>query len=98
MDRTYQELTQNDRRWVDLKINRSTGEAYAPSAAYYEVKGTQRKNIVVPRTVATVNQNRVSAFITETVTASAAEYDLIWEIRKNQNTDYHCTRLLVNEC
>lgn len=98
MDRTYQELTKNDKRWVDLKINRDTGEAYIPSAAYYEVKGTEKQNLVVPRSVATIGNNRISAFMTETVTASAAEYDLIWEIRKNQNKNYHCTRLLVNEC
>lgn len=100
MDRTYQELTQNDKRWVDLKINRKTGVAYVPSAAYYEVVGHEKQNSVVPETVATINenQNRVSAFITETVTASAGDYDIIWRIRKNGNENFHCTRLLVNEC
>lgn len=98
MDRTYQELTQNDRRWVDLRINRNTGVAYSPSGAYYEVRGHEKQNIVVPQTVATINENRVSAFITETVTASAGDYDILWEIRKEGNTNYHCTRLLVSEC
>ena len=98
MDRTYQELTQNSRKWVDLTINRDTGVAYAPSAAWYTVQGALKENVIVPRTPATVNENKLSAHITETVTASAAEYDLIWEIHKNQNVNYHCTRLLVEKC
>jgi len=98
MNRTYQELTQNDKRWVKLNITRDTGEAYAPSAAYFEVKGTDKQNIIVPRTPANVNGNQISAKITETVTVSAAEYDLVWEIEKGGNTNFHCTRLLVDIC
>ena len=47
---------------------------------------------------ASVNQNRVTAFINETVTVSAADYDIHWQLEKNGNTHYHCTRLLVTEC
>lgn len=104
MDRTYQELTQNDRRIVDLNINRKTGVAYTPSGASFEVVGHEKQNSVVPLTPATVLYNRVSAFITETVTASAGDYDIKWEIRKETAKgiptikNYHCTRLLVIEC
>jgi hypothetical protein len=98
MDLTYQELQLNDRRWIDLKINRKTGLPYSPSAANYTVRGTENQNVVVPEQVATVNANVLSAKITETVTASAAEYDIIWEIFKDGDKNYHCTRLLVNEC
>ena len=98
MNNTYQMLKQNDRRWVDLKINRKNGEAYAPSAAYYEVRGHEKQNVVVPMSQASIVQNSVTAFITETVTVSAADYDIHWQIRKNGNTNYHCTRLLVTEC
>lgn len=98
MDRTYQELTQNERRIVDLNINRKTGMAYTPSGGSYEVVGHEKQNIVVPLTPAVVLYNRVSAYITETVTASAGDYDIKWQIRKNKNTNYHCTRLLVTEC
>jgi hypothetical protein len=98
MNRTYQELTQNDKRWVKLSITRNNGEAYPPSAAYFEVKGTDKQNMVVPRTMASVDGNTVSAKITETVTVSAAEYDLVWEIQKDGNTNFHCTRLLVDTC
>lgn len=98
MDRTYQELTQNDKRWVRLTITRNNGEAYAPSAANYEVKGTEKQNTLIPSTPASIDGNEISARITETITASAAEYDLIWEVKKDRDTNYHCTRLLVNEC
>ena len=98
MDRTYQTLKQNDRRWVDLKINRKNGEAYAPSAAFYEVRGHEKQNVVVPSTPASVNFNRVTAFINETVTVSAADYDIHWQLEKNGSIHYHCTRLLVTEC
>jgi hypothetical protein len=83
---------------VDLNINRKTGEAYVPSGAAFEVRGHEKQNIVVPRTNAGITFNKVSAFITETVTASAGDYDIHWEIRKNGDTNYHCTRLLVVEC
>jgi len=98
MDLTYQELNKNDRRWIDLKINRQTGEAYAPSAAYYEVRGHDRQNVLIPKTQATISNNKISARITETITASAGDYDIRWEIFKEGNKNYHCTRLLVNEC
>ena len=83
---------------MDLNINRKTGEAYVPSGANFEVRGHEKQNIVVPSTNAGITFNKVSAFITETVTASAGDYDIHWEIRKNKNTNYHCTRLLVVEC
>lgn len=98
MDRTYQELTLNDKRWLRINITRDNGEAYAPSAANYEVRGTLKQNVIIPSTPATINGNKISARITETITASAAEYDLIWEIRKNGDINYHCTSLLVEEC
>ena len=98
MDRTYQTLNKNDRRFVDLNIDRKNGEAYVPSGASFEVRGHEKHNLVVPRTTATITFNKASALITETVTASAGDYDIHWEIRKNGNKNYHCTRLLVVEC
>lgn len=98
MDITYQELHLNDRRWIDLTINRDTGLPYAPSAATYFIRGHDNQNTIVSETQATINGNVLSAKVTETITASAAEYDLVWKIEKEGNTDYHCTRLLVNEC
>ena len=98
MDRTYQELTQNDRRWLTLSITRDNGEAYAPSAANYEVKGRAKQNVLIPNTPASINGNKISARITETVTVSAAEYDVIWEVKKDGDTNFHCTELLVEEC
>ena len=98
MDLTYQEINYNDIRWVDLKVNKNNGEPYSPSAAYYEVRGHDNQNVVIPKTLATINNNKVSAKITQTVTASAGDYDIVWEIHKEGNTNYHCTRLLVNEC
>lgn len=98
MDNTYQELTQNDKRWIKLNITRDNGEGYAPSAANYMVRGADKENTLVPSTPATINGNQISAKITETITVSAAEYDIIWEVKKDGNTNFHCTRLLVEEC
>ena len=98
MDRTYQELTLNDKRWLRINITRDNGELYAPSAANYEVRGSLKQSVIIPSTPATINGNKISARITETITASAAEYDLIWEIRKDGDINYHCTELLVEEC
>ena len=98
MDRTYQELTQYDKRWVRISITRDSGEEYAPSAANYEVRGRAKQNVLIPSTPASINGNKVSARITETITVSAAEYDLIWEVKKDGDINFHCTELLVEEC
>lgn len=98
MDRTYQELTVNDRRFLDLNINRRNGEAFPPSGAFYSVVGHEKQNPVQARAVASINYNKVTGLITETVTASAGDYDILWEIRKDGASYYHCTSLLVTEC
>lgn len=98
MDKTYQELELNSKQTVGVKIWDKNGEEFYPSGAYYTVKGTEKQNTVVSRRQASVNGNRVYTQIGLSVTTSAAEYDLLWEIRKDKVTSkkFHCTKLLVN--
>jgi hypothetical protein len=99
-DYTYIEVFQNSKPTVQINAwNRDTGNPFYPSAAYYTVKGSRKENTLIPRTSATVNGNQVYTRITTTITASAAEYDVNWEIRKSGgDVQFHCTKLLVVEC
>jgi hypothetical protein len=99
-DKTYIELCKNDVKTVSIDIWRDTGEEIAPSAAFYTVKGSAKDNIIVPRTAATLvsGDNRVQAKITTSVTASATEYDIYWELHKDGgDTFHHCTKCLIIE-
>lgn len=97
MDNTYQELSLHDRRTIELTIWKDDGEPFYPSGASYEVKGTKKQTTIVPKGPASVNLNRVYTQVGLSVTASAAEYDVLWEIRKDGDIHYHCTKLLVND-
>lgn len=95
-DKTYIELRKNDKKQVQISIWRSTGSQFIPSAAFYEVKGSRKDNVIVSRSSASIDNNKVYALITPTVTASAAEYDINWELRKDDGSvNNHCTKLLV---
>jgi hypothetical protein len=97
MDRTYIQLCTNDKTTIQLNIwRKTTGEPFSPSGAYYTVKGSIKNNIVVPKTLARNHENEVWATITQTVTASAAEYDVLWELhRYDRGITNHCTKLIV---
>jgi len=97
-DKTYIELCKNDKKTVSIDIWKDTGEEIIPSAAYYEVKGSIKNNTIVPSLSANIvpNDNRIYAKIGLSVTASAAEYDIYWEIHKSDgDTFHHCTKCLV---
>ncbi len=96
-DKTYIELCRNALSDVQINLYKSsTGEPYSPSGAYFEVKGRKKDNVVMPRQKARNYQNQVWAKITQVVTASAAEYDLYWDIYEHGgNKTPHCTKLLV---
>ena len=99
-DKTYIELCKNDIKTVSIDIWKDTGVQLIPSAAYYEVKGSAKDNVIVQRTQASivVNDNRVYTKIGTSVTASAAEYDIYWEIHKDDgDVFHHCTKCLVIE-
>ena len=99
-EKTYLELCKNDKKTVQISVWRDTGEKLSPSAAYYTVKGSEKDNTIVSRSQAQIanapNQNQVYTQIGPTVTASAAEYDIYWEINTNDGDKAnHCTKLLV---
>lgn len=98
MDNTYMELSTNDRSTIQLNIWKSTGVKFSPSAAYYEVKGAERDNVIVSKSSASIDINKVYFKITESVTSSAALYDVHWELHKDGgDVINHCTKLLVTE-
>jgi len=98
-DKTYIELCKNDEPTVQINVWRDNGESFTPSAAFYQVKGSERDNVIVSRTDITTNGidgNKVYTKISLAVTASAAEYDLYWELHKNGgDVANHCTKMLV---
>lgn len=98
-DKTYIELCKNNKTTIQINIwNRYTGAPFNPSGAYYTIRGSARDNTLVSRSLARTHQNQVWATITQTITASAAEYDVIWEIhRHDRNIVNHCTKVLVVE-
>jgi len=98
-DNTYIELNQNNKSTVQLNIYRqSTGEPFSPSGAYVEIRGAEKDNIVVAKKPASVSNNQVWTTITQTVTASAAEYLLEWEIHRfDGDITNHYTKVLVIE-
>lgn len=96
-DRTYITLCKNNRSTVQVNMwKKTTGEPFYPSGAYFTVKGTEKDTVVMPKTKAGSYRNEVWATITQTVTASAASYDLYWEIyRYDGDITNHCTKILV---
>lgn len=96
-DKTYIELCKNNKSTLELNLwRRSTGEPFSPSGAYYSVKGSEKDNILIPKSLANVNENKVWATLTSSITASAAEYDVYWEIhRYDGDITNHCTKVLV---
>jgi hypothetical protein len=96
-DNTYIELNKNNKTTIQINAwNRATGQPFYPSGAYYLIKGTRKDNIIIPRSPARVYQNQIWTTITQTITASAAEYDIIWEIHRiDGDITNHCTKLLV---
>ncbi len=96
-DKTYIELCKNSKSTVQINIYRgSTGVPFMPSGAYFEIKGRMKDNVIIPRSPANVYQNQVWAKVTQAVTASAAEYDLYWELRRDDgDITPHCTKILV---
>lgn len=97
MSKTYITLNKNNRTTVQLNLwRKNTGQEFSPSGAYYSIKGALKDNTLIPRTIAQVSSNSIWATITTTITASAAEYDLYWEIRGNDgDITYHCTKITV---
>lgn len=96
-DKTYIELCKNSKRTIQLNVWVSdTGYPFNPSGAFFEVKGSIKDNIIIPRSPANVYQNQIWATITQSVTSSAASYDLYWEIhRYDRDITYHCTKIIV---
>jgi hypothetical protein len=98
MDKTYIEVCKNDKRDIQLNIWKNDGTSFSPSAAYYEIKGAERDNVIVSKSPASVDNNKVYFKITTSVTASAALYDIYWELHKETGViDNHCTKLMVLE-
>jgi len=100
-DKTYIELYKNNKSTIQISVyDRNTGQPYYPSAAFYQVKGSIKDNILIPKSSANVNKNNIYTTITQSITSSASEYDIIWEIHKTDgNIRNHCTKLLVlDEC
>lgn len=98
-DRTYMELCKNDKATIQINIwKKTTGSPFYPSGAYVTVKGALKDNVVVPKTLARNYKNEVWTTITQTVTASAALYDVYWEIhRSDGDITNHCTKLNVSD-
>jgi len=98
-DKTYIELCKNNKTTVQINVfKRDTGEPFSPSGAFYTVKGSIKDNILIPKTPASVDQNQVWATITQSITASAAGYDIYWEIhRYDGDITNHCTKALVSD-
>ena len=97
-DKTYIELCKNDLQTVQINVWRDTGEPISliPSGAYYKVLGSEKDNVIIPRSPATIDGNEVYTQIGLSVTASAAEYDLYWELHKtDSDITNHCTKILV---
>ena len=95
-DKTYIELCQNDIPTVQINVWRNDGTSITPSAAFYEVKGSARDNVIISRSPATINGNQVYTQLSLSVTASASEYDLYWELHKDGgDVANHCTKVLV---
>lgn len=100
MDYTYIELKKNNKSTIQINLSkRDTGYPFYPSGAYYQVRGSLKNNVLIPRTAARVYRNQMWTTITQSITSSAAEYDLMWEIHRHDgDITNHCTKLLVTEC
>ena len=95
-EKTYIELCKNDLPTVQINVWRDNGQPLSPSAAYYKVHGSEKDNVIVPRSEASLDGNKVYTKLGLSVTASAAEYDLYWELHYDDDSlANHCTKVLV---
>ncbi len=93
-DHTYQELNLNEIRAVQLTIEDNTGVDFAPSAAYVSINDALG-NEVVTRQAAVITNNNVYTTVGTTTTSAEGNYQIIWELLKDNYTYYHCTVLDV---
>jgi len=99
MDKTYIELNKNDKPTVQINAWTTDGNSFSPSAAYYTIYGARKNNELISKTPATVSSNHISARLELSITASASEYEINWELHKNGgDIIHHCTEVLVKEC
>lgn len=99
-DKTYIEICKNSKSTIQLNItNRSTGVPFdGILSASYLVRGAAKDNLLIPKTPAQNIGNQVWTTITQTITASAASYDLYWEIHRwDGDITTHCTKVLVSD-
>lgn len=99
-DKTYIEICKNSKSTIQLEIsNRSTGSPFdSILSASYSIRGSAKDNLLIPKTPANNYENQVWATITQTITASAANYDLYWEIHRiDGDITTHCTKVLVSD-
>lgn len=98
-DKTYIELCKNNKSTIEINVwDRETGNPFYPSGAYYQINGSVKNNVLVPKSLARVYKNQVWATITQSITASATGYDVLWEIhRTDGDITNHCTKVLVTD-
>lgn len=79
--RTYVDLTEGDRRAVQITLNNKTdGTAFVPSAAFvtiYDDTGTE----VVPSAACYIDSNNVYTVIGTTVTSTPGKYKAHWIVK-----------------
>lgn len=95
--KTYMELCKNNKSTIQINAwDQRTGQPFNPSGAYYQVNGSRKDNVLISKSPAQVYQNQIWATITQSITVSATEYDLLWEIHGFDGTiTNHCTKVLV---
>jgi hypothetical protein len=95
MAETYQAFYINEVRDLQLTIHDQDGASFAPSAAAVNIKNENGTTVVAAS--AAVSENVVTKNIDTTVTGTAGDYKVIWQIKKDGNTYYHVTKLEVQE-
>lgn len=96
LNRTYQEILQNEIRPIEITINDSTGAPFTPSAAFATVYDSDG-DVVISEQGAMVSSNRVYSVIGTAVTANVGTYMIKWRIVYGNYTYYHATDLEVLE-
>jgi hypothetical protein len=94
MSETYQAFYVNEVRKLEITVNDEDGNPFTGFTGDVSVLDSVGQTII-PEAVATVDENTISTTITQTTTAAAGDYKIVWKISKSGHIYYHITELAV---
>jgi methionine-rich copper-binding protein CopC len=98
--KTYLTIYQNEERAAELEIRDQEDAPYLPTTVYAKIVDSSG-TIVMAEQAALLTSNTASILITDEVSATIGDYEIVWRIVKTVDTTtytfYHKTQLAIEE-